>query len=229
MNEILKAAHVEKQAVGADDLAQINKQTLRELKAEEVFTFRLAACDNQPDRDHERFTDAALEQLASMFVGKTVLMDHSWSAASQTARVYSAGVESRGEAKQLVLRCYIPRTDAMADTIAAIETGILRECSVGCAMGSAVCSICGADQMKTYCEHRPGHTYDGQLCVMALDAPQDAYEVSFVAVPAQPDAGILKSKRYGGPDKPETPKPDPETQRMAEAMQEQETRRYGGM
>lgn len=60
MNEILKAAHVEKQAAGAEDLAMINKQTLRELKAEEVFTFRLAACDNQPDRDHERFTDAAL-------------------------------------------------------------------------------------------------------------------------------------------------------------------------
>ena len=229
MNEILKAAQVEKQAAGAEDLALINKQTLRELKADEVFTFRLAACDNQPDRDHERFTDAALEQLAPMFVGKTVLMDHRWSAASQTARVYSAGVESRGEVKQLVLRCYIPRTEAMADTITAIETGILRECSVGCAMGSAVCSICGADQMKTYCEHHAGRTYDGQLCVMALDAPQDAYEVSFVAVPAQPDAGIIKSKRYGGPDKPETPKPDPETQRMAEAMQEQETRRYGGI
>ena len=161
-----------------------------------------------------------------MFVGKTVLMDHRWSAASQTARVYSAGVESRGEVKQLVLRCYIPRTEAMADTITAIETGILRECSVGCAMGSAVCSICGADQMKTYCEHHAGHTYDGQLCVMALDDPQDAYEVSFVAVPAQPEVGVIKSKRYGGPAEPAS---DPETQRMAEAMQELETRRYGGM
>ena len=226
MSEILKAAHVEKQAVNAAELALINKQALRELTAEEVFTFRLAACDNQVDRDHERFTDKALEGLAPLFVGKSVLMDHNWSAANQTARVYAADVEAHGEVKQLVLRCYMPRSDASAGTIAAIETGILRECSVGCSMGSAVCSICGADQAKAYCEHHAGQTYDGALCVMALDDPTDAYEVSFVAVPAQPEAGVIKSKRYGGPDKPDT---DPETQRMAEAMQEQETRRYGGI
>lgn len=226
MSEILKAAHVEKQAVNAAELALINKQALRELTAEEVFTFRMAACDNQVDRDHERFTDKALEGLAPLFVGKTVLMDHTWSAASQTARIYAADVEEHGEVKQLVLRCYMPRSDATAGTVAAIEAGILRECSVGCAMGSAVCSICGTDQTKAYCEHRAGKTYDGQLCVMALDAPQDVYEVSFVAVPAQPEAGVIKSKRYGGPAEPAS---DPETQRMAEAMQELETRRYGGM
>ena len=228
MSEILKAAHVEKQAVDAAELTLINKQALRELTAEEVFTFRMAACDYQVDRDHERFSDNALEGLAPLFVGKTVLMDHTWSATSQTARIYAADVEEHGEVKQLVLRCYMPRSDATAGTVAAIEAGILRECSVGCAMGSAVCSICGTDQTKAYCEHRAGKTYDGQLCVMALDAPQDVYEVSFVAVPAQPEAGVIKSKRYGGPDKPEPPD-DIVTQRMAEAMQEQEMRRYGGM
>ena len=134
MNGILKAAHVEKQAVNAAELALINKQALRELTADEVFTFRMAACDNQVDRDHERFTDKALEGLAPMFVGKSVLMDHKWAAASQTARVYAADVETRGEIKQLVLRCYMPRSDSTAGTIAAIETGILRECSVGCSM-----------------------------------------------------------------------------------------------
>ena len=61
MNELLKAAHVEKQSVGEADLELINRQTLRPLAAEEVFLFRLAACDDQVDRDYERFTDAALE------------------------------------------------------------------------------------------------------------------------------------------------------------------------
>ena len=226
MNGILKAAHVEKQAANENELRLINKQTLRELTAEEVFTFRLAACDNQVDRDYERFTDKALEGLAPLFVGKSVLMDHMWTAANQTARVYAADVETRGEIKQLVLRCYMPRCEATAGTISAIESGILKECSVGCRMGSAICSICGADQAKTCCEHRHGKTYDGTLCVMALDDPQDAYEVSFVAVPAQPEAGVIKSKRYGGQAEPAS---GPETQRMAEAMQELETRRYGGM
>ena len=50
MNEILKAASVEKQSVSEGELALINRQSLRPLAAEEVFTFRLAACDNQPDR-----------------------------------------------------------------------------------------------------------------------------------------------------------------------------------
>ena len=64
MNELLKAARVEKQAVSESELALINKQALRTLSSEEVFVFRLAACDNQVDRDNERFTLAALEGLA---------------------------------------------------------------------------------------------------------------------------------------------------------------------
>ena len=227
MNGILKAAHVEKQAVSDEELRLINKQTLRELTADEVFPFRMAACDNQVDRDFERFTDKALEELAPLFVGKSVLMDHAWSAANQTARIYAAGVEPRDNIKQLVLRCYIPRSDATAATISAIETGILKECSVGCRMASAICSICGADQAKDFCQHHAGQTYDGQLCVMALESPTDVYEVSFVAVPAQPEAGVIKSKRYGGTAEP--PADETETQRMAEAMQEFEEKRYGGM
>jgi len=33
---------------------------------------------------------------------------------------------------------------------------------------------------------------------MDLDGVADVYEVSLVAVPAQPGAGIVKGKRYGG-------------------------------
>ncbi len=232
MNEILKAACVEKQAVNEGELALINRQALRVLSAEEVFTFRLAACDNQVDRDFEQFTDAALEGLAPLFVGKTVLMDHQWSAGKQTARVYGADVETAGTVKRLVLRCYMPRMDQTAGIIAAIESGILRECSVGCTVERVICSICGADQAKTCCRHIPGREYDGQLCTMALDGAKDAYEVSLVAVPAQPAAGIIKSKRYGGQDQPQDPPAqtgEKEAMEMAQALQEQEEKRYGGI
>lgn len=111
MDQITKEARLMKAAPDEGEMALINAQALRELGAEEVFTFRLAACNNQVDRDLEKFSDGALEGLAEKFVGRPVLMDHCWSAGSQTARVYAAGVEPMPETeggKQLVLRCYMP-------------------------------------------------------------------------------------------------------------------------
>lgn len=134
MEQIMKSARLLKAEATEEDLALIARQALRPLAAEEVYTFRLAACNNQVDRDLERFTEATLEDLAKLFVGRPVLLDHKWTAGSQTARVYSAGVEGMPDVEggqQLVLRCYMPRLQSNGDTIAAIETGLLRECSVG--------------------------------------------------------------------------------------------------
>lgn len=204
MERILKAARLEKAELNEEELALINQQTLRPLGADEVFTFRLAACDNQVDRDFERFTEAALEEMAQRFVGCSVLRDHNWSAGAQTARVYAGSVEPGAAegVRRLVLRCYMPRTEQTAPTIASIESGILRECSVSLAVRRALCSICGADQREALCQHIQGREYDGQVCHMDLDGVADAYEVSMVAVPAQPAAGVIKSKRYGGQEPP---------------------------
>ena len=167
MEQIMKAARLLKAEVTEEDLALISVQALRSLAAEEVYTFRLAACNNQVDRDLERFTERTLEALAKLFVGRPVLLDHKWSAGSQTARVYAAGVEEMPGVEggqQLVLRCYMPRLQGNGDTIAAIETGLLRECSVGVAVERAVCSICGTDRATAWCEHVKGCEYDGKLC-----------------------------------------------------------------
>ena len=211
MEPIRKYAQLRKADADEGELSLINAQSLRPLTAEEVFTFRLAACNDQVDRDFERFPEQTLEDFARLFTGRPVLMDHQWSAGSQTARVYAAAVEDMPGVpggKQLVLRCYMPRLRGNADTIAAIEAGLLRECSVGVAVKRAVCSVCGKDNRLRVCEHRGGQIYQGQACHFDLEGAADVYEVSLVAVPAQPDAGIIKSKRYGGAEP--TPPAGPE-------------------
>ncbi len=201
-DEILKSASVAKQELSDAELALINRQSLKVLTAEEVFVFKVAACNNVVDRDFERFTDAALSKLAELYVGKTMISDHNWKAALQSARIYAASVEPMpsGGGKQLELRAYMLRNDATQPTIDAIEGGILREVSVGCRISKAICGICGVDKRKTACPHWPGNVYEGTLCHVDLDAPTDAYEVSFVAVPAQPAAGVTKN--YGGTEAP---------------------------
>lgn len=214
MDDLKKFALVEKAASFAPDMAKINAQALVELKAEDVFAFRIRAADDQVDRDFERFTADALEGLAKLFVGKTVIADHKWKSEMQTGRIFDAAVEKMGGATVLVLYAYMLRNDQTAATIAAIEGGILREVSVGCAMGKAVCSICGSDKTQVWCEHIRGREYDGKQCVVELSQPKDAYELSFVAVPAQRQAGVVK--RYGGEEnkpQPPAPKDDPEVQK----------------
>ena len=106
--------------------------------------------------------------------------------------MYAAAVEEDGGVSRLVLSCYMLRSAANQPTIDAIEAGIIREVSVGVAVKSAVCSICGADKSRGCCEHRPGRAYDGTLCTVELGDPTEAYEASFVAVPAQREAGVIK-------------------------------------
>lgn len=195
--EITKAATTAKSAVTEADMSLINAQALRELTPEEVFTFKVQACNDLVDRDCERFPLETLEKLAPMFMGKTMILDHKWSAGNQTARIYKTYVVKRNESNALMAECYMLRSESTKDLINAIQGGILREVSVGCAIGKPVCSICGEEYHT--CGHLKGSIYNGKLCVCELTDPVDAYELSFVAVPAQPQAGVTKSTHARGP------------------------------
>ena len=54
-------------------LEDINRLSRASLSAEEVYVFSLCLCDNEVDRDQERFPEKTLEQLAPLFVGKSGL------------------------------------------------------------------------------------------------------------------------------------------------------------
>ncbi len=174
----------------AMQLEAINAQAKAAMTAQQVYVFSLRLCDDQADRDGERFDTAALPALAKLFIGKTGITDHKWSTDAQVARIFAAEVVKEEGVSYVKAWAYIRRGGHADEVIADIEAGIKKEVSVGCAMGRAVCSICGSEYGS--CGHSKGEFYDGQLCCAILKEPMDAYEFSFVAVPAQPHAGVLK-------------------------------------
>ncbi len=175
----------------AAQLAAINAQTKATLTAEQVYVFSLRLCDDQVDRDWERFDTAALPALAKLFIGKTGVVDHKWSSDAQVARIFETQVVTEDGVSYIKAWAYIRRGGQADEIIADIEAGIKKEVSVGCAMGRSVCSVCGSEYGS--CGHQKGEHYDGMLCCAILKEPMDAYEFSFVAVPAQREAGVLKA------------------------------------
>ena len=178
----------------AVQMEAIHAQCKGKLTAEQVYVFALRLCDDQIDRDGERFDTGALPALAKMFIGKTGIVDHRWASDGQVARIFETQVVQENGVSYIKAWAYMRRGGANDAVIADIEAGIKKEVSVGCAMGRAVCSVCGSEYGT--CGHQKGKHYDGMLCCAILKEPMDAYEFSFVAVPAQREAGVLKA--WGG-------------------------------
>ena len=178
-----------------EELDQINRFSKAELTADQVYTFSVRLCDNEVDRDFERFGTEDLDRLGELFLGKSGIFDHQWSAKGQTARIYRTEVvrepgtvtAAGDEYRWLKGWAYLMRTEKNQELITEIEGGIKKEVSVGCSMGRSVCSVCGAENGA--CGHVKGQMYGEKLCFMELKDPKDAYEWSFVAVPAQGRGG----------------------------------------
>ena len=190
----------EKSFLKDGDMEKINRYSARELNENEVYVFTATLCDNDIDRDYEKFSVAALNELAKLFTGKTVIADHSMKSGDQRARIFETYVEKQdgiltadGEPLfALKGRAYMLKNESNQTLIDEIEAGIIKEGSVSCSMGRRTCSVCGKDKSKEHCEHIASKKYGGRLCYTILDDAADAYEFSFVAVPAQKRAGVTK-------------------------------------
>ena len=191
---------------GERELAAIRAVGCSEkVSADELFVFDVELCDDRVDRDGERFDAETLREFAPMFVGKTGIFDHEWSAKGQTARLFECeavevgdgaggadgcayGGSSVGRRTVLRGRAYM-LCAGNEQLIREIEAGIKREVSVGVAVRERRCSICGG--VGGGCGHVAGREYGGVKCVRVLHGAADVYEWSFVAVPAQKGAGIV--------------------------------------
>ncbi len=182
-----------------DELRALNAFAKTQLRAEEVYTFSVLLCDNEIDRDNERFSVATLRELGELFVGATGICDHDWRSENQVARIYRTELVTEKDRTTVCGEpyaylkgyAYMLRTEANAELIAQIDGGIKRETSIGCSVAKSICSICGAEMGQ--CSHVKGESYNGKVCCAVLTGAVDAYEWSFVAVPAQRSAGVIKS------------------------------------
>ena len=226
---ISKVASVSPLEVTDEDLKKINKYTLSPVKAEDVFIFKATIADNeQDDRNFMPFNLKALQDLKKLYPGKTMLKDHSRKADNQIARVYDTELVQNANKQtelgelytELIAKIYMIKTDSNKDLIAEIMGGIKKEVSTSTVPEKMVCNICGVDNMKDFCRHWPGKDYDvadatgksnKKRCKMLLHGAKEAYELSFVAVPAQPRAGTHKSIGFTKPIE-ETPENTPETE-----------------
>ena len=228
---ISKVASVSPLEVTDEDLKKINKYTLSPVKAEDVFIFKATIADNeQDDRNYMPFNLKALQDLKKLYPGRTMLKDHSRRADNQIARVYDTELVQNANKTtelgelytELVAKIYMIKTDSNKDLIAEIIGGIKKEVSTSTVPEKMVCSICGVDNMKDWCRHFPGRDYDiadatgkstKKRCKMLLHGAKEAYELSFVAVPAQPRASTHKSIGFAKPveENPEINTPETET------------------
>lgn len=198
--KILKTAEIGALTVSEEDLKAINRYTLEPLEADDVFLFKLSVCSNAQDldRDNEPFMLRAVKDLAKHLEGKTIILDHDPSAKNQIARIYATELIDYNEKTEadepltsLEAHCYMVKTDRNADLISEIKAGIKKEVSVGFSTSEMKCSICGKRFFT--CAHLKGRIYDGKVCRAQIKDCTDAYEVSFVAVPCQVNAGTVKS------------------------------------
>lgn len=183
--------------VSAEDLELINRQSLKKLTADEIFAFSVILCDNEIDRDFEVFSDGALQSLEKLFVGKTGILNHSNRSEDQICRTYKTELFCDSERKTeygesykyLKAWCYTVKSAKNEDLIRDIESGIKKEVSISCNFSEKTCSVCG----ENACTHSSGKFYGDTLCYRQIDGVTDAYEWSFVAVPAQRNAGVTKA------------------------------------
>ena len=183
-----------------EKLQLLNQFTRRELTEDEVYIFDVILCDNEIDRDFEQFSLSALKTLQELFIGKTGIFDHDAKSSGQTARIFHTELSEDSERKTssgenyvcLKGSAYMVRTSANENLIKEIEGGIKKEVSVSCSAAVQKCSVCGVNKRTKTCPHTKGKEYAGKTAYVILDKITDAYEWSFVAVPAQKNAGVTR-------------------------------------
>ena len=87
---IIKAGRAEQEKTQDEGLEMeaVNAFAKTQLQAQDVYLFSVLLCDNEVDRDYERFSESTLKELGELFTGATGICDHEWKSKNQLARIY---------------------------------------------------------------------------------------------------------------------------------------------
>src|SRR5678809_578887 len=135
-------AGIIKVEVGDHDMQAINQQATEPLEATQVYAGRMALCNNQYDRAHERFPEGYLKRFAETIVGKSVLSGHDYRSLP-VGRFYAAELQKTGGDRiDLVTRYYMLADDEL---VPKIRAGVVKGVSVGFQPDRRLCDLCGKD------------------------------------------------------------------------------------
>lgn len=203
----------EEKALSAEEepiyLAAINRISQVPLAAEEIYIRSMYLTSTQyVESDASRFTKEALEQIAELVIGRSVMVGH---AREQLplARFFRAQVVQReGIEKDPATGLevwwvrawfyWLRATSGARDLLLNIDGGIYRDVSISWRVAKQSCSICGqaaawVDWDTLACGHHPGKHYEGQLCHIMMEEVSDVLEGSIVFAGA--DAGAVLAAR----------------------------------
>lgn len=155
--------------------------------------FSLVSADQNVDRAGDQFTSKGLKDMADMSPDKPYLMNHDWEIGSVMGKIFDAKVAN----KQLQQKVYVPIRENTKDFIQGMLDGLYNKVSVGFAMNPKdyVCSSCQKSLYSMECSHYPGgKDKEGKPIIGIIRGVKDYFEISNVAVPCQPAAGIRRSQ-----------------------------------
>lgn len=145
------------------EMDAINTYALDNLTPEQVFVGRMALCNDQYDRRHERLPESYLKRFVDTGVGKSVLTGHNYNT-DPVGRFFDAEVR-----KSAGVLHYVPSYYMMSDDplVPKIKAGIIKHVSVGFYPDLRLCDICGKDydgwwnnDDDDYCNHIKGREYE---------------------------------------------------------------------
>lgn len=172
-----------------------------EIPRDGLYVYKVLLCDNMVDRDSQMFTHKSLERIRDLYIGKVGIKDHSPTAGNIHSRIYKTELvvdegkqNELGDNYEYVLGyAYTINNEENKAFINEIRGGLKKEVSVGLSNRSLICSICNKEMYSDGHEHVEGETYGGEKCIGLIDDVDDVYEFSFVAIPSQRKAGIIKA------------------------------------